>query len=560
MMGDDQLYNYEGKLIIGIDLGTTKSGVSVWDAQLQKVKMLPSAEGDEITPSTVAWDRVQRAWVAGEPARNRLIDYPADVVYSIKRCIGRWYTDQNVQKALPDLTYQLVSGGGVDQLRDVLIDFGARPDSPNPHLVPAPFISAQVLAKIRRDAAAALDLPLEAVEFAVISVPAYFDVLQRRATRLAGELAGLKVVDILNEPTAAALAYGAEWGDDVIGPEWRKILIYDLGGGTFDISILEAKRFDDGGYQVVTLGVDGDTRLGGDDIDNKIVRWLKDEIEVKYGRKVRASDLRTWARLRRAGNQAKEALSSEATYPIQLPQLELAGGSRDVNLEMTRAQLEQCAEDVLRRTREITQLALKKADGLTWDEIDQIILVGGQTLMPAIQQSVAAMSDKEPRVLKWPQQAVARGAGEYAHVHTLSQQEIEARALSHVVALPLGTRIDTNTFKTIVEANSTVPHLSGPLRVTTTEDNQPSITVEALQKPRDAKTADDCTFLGQLKMDNLPKAPKGVPTFRVQFDVEQDGTMKVIVSDEVGNVPPKTEDIIEGRTKTLIYRDLSRKS
>lgn len=528
---DEERKSLEGRLILGIDLGTTKSGVSIWDAELQRARMLQNEDGAEIIPSVVAWDRERREWLLGEAARRMEIDHAQDVVYSIKRCIGRWYNDRKVAEIRADLPYRLVTGGGTDQLRDVLVDFGTEVDSPDPPLLAAPAISAKVLAELRRIAARALGLSDDAVRHAVITVPAYFDVLQRRATRLAGEMAGLTVAGILNEPTAALLAYAAAYGDEVVGPDWRTILVYDLGGGTFDISILEAQQLD-GGYQVLTLGVDGDTRLGGDDIDMAIVRWLEGEIERTCGREVRPNDHHTRAVLRLEAERAKVRLSTEPIVMVRLRELDPESGSPfEVDLELTRDQLEACAADVLTRARDITRHAVERVQGLSWDQIDQVILVGGQTLMPAVQRSVEALSGKKPRLLDWPQQAVARGAGEYAHALALGQEGFQDRILSHVIALPLGIRLEDNTFKPVVEANKTVPHLSDPpLSVTTTEDGQRRIVVEVLQQPREARTADECVSLGKIEME-VPPAPAGSPHFTVQFDVLEDGTMKVVVSD-----------------------------
>lgn len=537
---------WKDKLIVGIDLGTTKSAVSVWSAEQSEVVMLKDADGYDLTPSVVGWDRARRDWVVGRAARHLALRNPADVVYSIKRYIGRWFNDKAVLYGREDLTYNLISGGGIDPLCDVIADLGT--DDGQPLRLAAPQVSAQVLSKLRQDAATSLGVSLDAVRYAVISVPAYFNVLQRRATIEAGRLAGLDVVDIINEPTAAALAYG-DYAPDLLGSEEKRILVYDLGGGTFDISLLEAKR-DEVGYVFFTLLIDGNTRLGGDDIDAKVVHWLADEIMRRYGTPVRADDLIGRARLRQKAEQAKIALTTQETVTIDLPALDL-GNQRpfDVQIDLTREQLEMCANEVIEAARKITRHAVLDVAGLTWDDVDEIILVGGQTLMPAVQRDVEALTGHKARVLQRPMLAVALGAGEYAHIISLGKDKFEENALINVIALPLGIREGENTFTRLVEANSTVPYVSKPYAVTTTEENQPFIKVEVLQGTRDAKTADECVSLGMLTMD-VPPMPGGIPKFEIVLGVKSDGTMKLLVTDKLTN---RTEelDIVEKGTLAL---------
>ena len=375
--------------IIGIDLGTTKSGVSIWDEQQGRAVMLADASGRSVMPSLVGWDRVRQEWVEGHTAKELAREHPGDVIYSIKRYIGRWFHDPQVRNGRGDLTYRLVSGGGKDKLCDVIADLGTD-DHVGSLLLSAPEVSAKVLARLRQNSAEALGVPREEVEEAIITVPAYFNMLHRQATVLAGQKAGLKVVDILNEPIAAALAYG----EVVLGPEERRILVYDLGGGTFDVAILEARR-DEQGYEFFTRVIDGDTRLGGDDIDASVVRFLAEQIRTRFGHPVRPDDWVTRAQLRWHAEQAKIDLSEpgQELAVIDLPALDLGSCSPfDARLELTRDQLEACAADVLSRTRAITQRAVKEVAGLTWDQIDEVILVGGQTLMPAIQRDVEALT------------------------------------------------------------------------------------------------------------------------------------------------------------------------
>lgn len=516
----------KGQLVLGIDLGTTNSGVSVWRAEEGKVAMLADVDGYNLTPSLVGWDCTQKEWAIGRDAATLNQQSPGTVAYSIKRYIGRRFTDPNVLYGRQDVNYQLISGGGTEQLRDVVVDFGT--DSGVPVRLSAPEVSAKVLFKLRQDAARVLNVSLEAIANAVITVPAYFNHLQRKATILAGELAGLKVIEILNEPTAAALAYS-----DAIpfGCEDRKILVYDLGGGTFDISLLEVSR-DEVGYVVHTRAIDGDTRLGGDDIDISVVRWLTERIEQQYGYSVRLDDYKNRERLRQAVEQAKIALSEREVVAIDLSELDL--GSRDRQndrIELTRVQLEACADEVLRKTLAIAQRAVEDLAGLTWEQIDEVILVGGQTLMPAIQRAVESLTGRKPRVNDRPQLAVALGAGEYARILSLGKDKLHENAVINCLALPLGIRLNENTFEVLVPANVILPHKSHrPFIATTTEDNQTSIRVEVLQGFPGVAKADDCRVLGNINME-VPPAPKGIPKFEIVFDVRSDATLSVIVSD-----------------------------
>jgi molecular chaperone DnaK len=516
--------NLKGKLILGIDLGTTKSGISVWDERQGRVVMLPDAHGRCIIPSVVAWDRQGHQWLVGHAARTLAEQQPHDVVYSIKRYIGRWFDDPHVARSRQRLTYRLDSGGGKDKLRDVVADLGT--DQGHTLRLSAPEVSAKVLRQLRETAAQALSLPLEEVRYAVITVPAYFGMLQRQATILAGTIAGLEVVDILNEPTAAALAHS----DSVLSHVERRILVCDLGGGTFDVSLLEASR-DEAGYVFFTRVVDGDTRLGGDDIDASVVDWLVQTIEKQCGHTVRPDDV-SRARLRFAAEQAKIALSSQETCTVELSRFETGGGTGalDIRLDMTRSELKDCASEVLRRTQEITRRAVKNVAGLTWDQIDETILVGGQTLTPAVQRIFAELTGREPRISERPQHVVALGAGEYAHILSLGREKFQENALVDVLALPVGIRLDDNTFRPTVEANVTVPHRSRPIAVTTTEDNQPSIHVEILQGRPGTEDADQCVLLDSIDME-VPPAPARTPRFEVVFDVRKDGTMTVTLTD-----------------------------
>lgn len=511
----------EGKLILGIDLGTTNSGVAVWGCE-RGVEVLADESDQALLPSVVAWDRPRACWVVGEEAAEVRSRHPTDAAWSVKRIIGRRFSDPGVLYGRQHLAYRLVSGGSHEPLRDVCVDFGGE----NALRLSAPEISAKVLYRLREVAASRLRLPIERLDLAVITVPAYFNVMQRRATILAGELAGLTVVDLLNEPTAAALAYGSA----VLDQREKKILVYDLGGGTFDVSLLEASR-DDAGYMFFTRVVDGDTCLGGDDIDESTARWLAEQVRLRYGRTVRPDDHATRQRLRFAAERAKIELSDKQRLTVRLPVLDLGDANPfDAQIELDRCQLEACAAGVLRRAREIARRAVEDVAQLKWEQIDEVILVGGQTLMPAVQRDVQELCGKTPRVNDRPQLAVALGAGEYARILSLGRARFHQNSLINVIALPLGIRLDDDAFAPLVPANATVPHASKPFPVTTLEDNQTSIRVEVLQGQPDARHADQCVLLGSIEME-VPPAPARTPKFEVVLDVLSDGTMKVTVTD-----------------------------
>jgi molecular chaperone DnaK len=511
-----------GQLIIGIDLGTTKSAVSVWDKAAGRAVMLKSHDGGELTPSVVAWDRAKGEWLVGAPARALLGEQPSDVVYSIKRFIGRLFTEREVQRRVGHMTYRLRSGGGTDPLRDVLVDFGGGAPEQT-----APQISARLLAELRADAAAALGKQAEEIKHAVITVPAYFNVLQKHATREAGHAAGFAAVYILDEPTAAALAYH----DTLPEGEERRVLVYDLGGGTFDVSLLEASR-DEFGYAFFTKVVDGDTYLGGDDIDRAVVEWLASQIEEQYGRKVKDGDDVTRSRLRLAAERAKVELSSAEKTTVELRGLALQGGAPlDVSVELTAARLRECAAPVIDHSLRIARRAIYEVEGITWEQVDSVMLVGGQTLMPAVREAVARECGRATLVLDRPQLAVALGAGEYAHILSLGKEQFHANTLVNVLALPLGVWVEENDFKTLIDANVTLPHRSQPYQVQPYKKDQTKIKVRVLQGERGVKRASECVELGSVEM-NVVSALGGSAPFSIQLDVQADGTMTVIVTDQ----------------------------
>jgi molecular chaperone DnaK len=536
------------KLIIGIDLGTTKSGVAVWSDAEGRPVMLRDENGDDTIPSIVAWDRDAKDWIVGKPAKAVLEERPWDVAYSVKRFIGRPFSDRAVAAGRANVTYALAGGSDDELLRDVVVRFGQ--EGAVHHSLDVPEISAKVLARLRRTAATALGLAIEEVKHAVITVPAYFDMRQRRATQLAGAIAGLEVEAILHEPTAAALAHG----DDLLGPEERTILVYDMGGGTFDVSLLDVSR-DDRGYQFFTRIIDGNTQLGGDDIDTAIAQALEREIEERTGQDIRPDDVLTRSRLRLAAERAKQQLTTASATSVSLHQLDLGSlAPFDVTIDVTRERMEACAAPTLERARGITERAVKQIAGLEWRDVHEVVLVGGQTQMPAIQRSVETFTGKKPRVSDRPQTAIALGAAVYAHMLSMGKTKFEQHALTNTIALALGVRLDDDSFRKLVDANVTVPHQSPELRVTTTRDDQTEIVVEVLQGRHDATRADDCVSLGVVRME-VPPAPKGQNPYGVRFDVAANGTMTVTVTDPRRN---RSEPLVIGDKALVVYREKAR--
>jgi molecular chaperone DnaK len=534
----------QGQRIMGIDLGTTKSAISFWDDAQGRSVLLTDEAGRCTMPSMVGWDETRGDWVVGHEAKDLAADHPDQVAYSIKRYIGRRFTDPGLRRDRPRLGYAVASGVGTDQLRDVAVDFG--PDGAGGRrLLTAPDISSRVLDRLRHYASVALGLAPDQLTHAVITVPAYFNVLQRQATILAGQLAGLDVDAILNEPTAAALAYCA-LETDLLGPQEKRLLVYDLGGGTFDISLLEARR-DKKGYAFYTVAVDGDTRLGGDDIDAAVARWLAGELEQRYGLPVRQDDAVTWARLRRGAERAKIALSTAESYAVNLPAVELGDRTPfDAQVEITRRQLESSAAQVIDRTRKITRRVVEDVAGLSWDEIDHVILAGGQVYMPAVRRAVEEVTGRPSLIAEFPERLVAIGAGEYAQILSHGHERFNHKVLVNVLALPLGIRLDADRFKPLVPANATIPHRSAPYYVTTTEANQTTIHLEVLQGARGIERAGDCEVIGGIDME-VPPAPAGAPKFEVIFDVKTDGTMKVLLTDVRRKRPAESIDIVTER-------------
>jgi molecular chaperone DnaK len=527
---NNQQDTLKDKLIVGIDLGTTNSGISLWSDERQQVEILTDKDNNVLTPSLVGWNRSNQTWVVGREAQILSQQHPTDVVYSIKRYIGRAFSDSNINSDRPHLAYKLIPSISQDEHNEVAVDFGDR--NGRPLQVSAPEISAKVLFKLRQDAALKLGVPIEEIKNAVITVPAYFNIPQREATKLAGQQAGLEDVQILNEPTAAALSYRNTVLEQYKNKKCR-ILVYDLGGGTFDISLLDFE-LDAKGYAFYTQVLDGDTRLGGDDIDFKVASWLAEELEKRYGTLVTPDDKTNWNRLRQKAEEAKIQLSTDEVEVaiVDLTSLNLGQSFclDDASIELSREQLEKCAANVIQRTLEITKRAVEQAARLTWKDIDEVILVGWQTKMPAIRRKVEELTGRKPHVSCSPQLAVALGAGEFARILSLGKEKFSENSLIDAIALSLGISLDDDTFEVLVDANKTLPHTSRPFSVTTTEDNQPSICVEVLQGPRGATKKSECIVLGSIEMNILP-APKGIPKFEVVLQVQSDGTMYVEVTD-----------------------------
>lgn len=555
-----RLDSYAGKTIVGIDLGTTKSGLAVFRKSSGKVELIKDAEGRSVIPSMVAWNRDEDRFLVGQEAKRYAGDHPEAAARSIKRYIGRWFTDNAVAKTKEERAFKIEGGGGQDQLADIFVNFGAD-KAGNPVRLSAPEVSAQVLKRLLETFRADpefQDLPKDQPQPAVITVPAYFNALQRNATQRAGFLAGLDVVDIINEPTASALAYQRFV---LQKDKQRRIMVYDLGGGTFDVSILQA-TLDDDGFAFDTEVVDGNTRLGGDDIDQKVTAWLIREVETQHQCQILDDDYVSRERLRQAGETAKIALSdpSLAEFPVRVAQLQPSSCAPfDVEITLTRAKLEECAGEVIERTRAICNRAVEQLLRKSWPDIDDIVLVGGPTQMPVIQRSIESFSGRKPLALPrgegvaGPQEAVAVGAGEYAFTLSLGGRHFQERSLQHVVALPVGIHIPKPTprFQPLIRANSPLPVTEKHL-VTTTENNQDHIDVDILQgKQWDATDPNQCDLIGTVQVSNLLPAPAGFYLFEVQITAEDDGTLTAAVTDLSNTIKPEKLSITDRRITTF---------
>ena len=485
--------------IIGIDLGTTNSCVSVMEGNEPVV--IPNSEGKRTTPSIVAFVEGGERKV-GDPAKRQAVTNPTKTVYSIKRFMGNKFSEST--KEATRVPYKVVKGDN-DTPR---VDIDGRLYTPQE-------ISAMVLQKMKKTAE---DYLGQDVSEAVVTVPAYFNDAQRQATKEAGEIAGLKVSRIINEPTAAALAYGLDKANDD-----KKIVVFDFGGGTHDVSILE---LGDGVFEV--LATDGDTHLGGDDVDEKIINWLAEEFKAEENMDLR-KDPMALQRLKEAAEKAKIELSSSATTEINLPYVTAtASGPKHLVRSLSKAKFEQLIDDLVKRTIKPCQTALKSAD-LSTSDIDEIILVGGSTRIPAIQEAVEKFFGKSPSKGVNPDEVVSLGAAIQGGVLTGDVKDV---LLLDVTPLSLGIETMGNVFTKLIEANTTIPTKKSQV-FSTAVDNQPSVEIHVLQGER-AMAADNNT-IGRFHLDGLPPAQRGVPQIEVTFDIDANGIIKVSALDKGTN-------------------------
>ena len=485
--------------IIGIDLGTTNSCVSVMEGNEPVV--IPNSEGKRTTPSVVAFvDGGERK--VGDPAKRQAITNPTNTIYSIKRFMGCRYDE--VSKEADRVPYEVIKG----ENNTPRIKINDRNYSPQE-------ISAMVLQKMKKTAE---DFLGQEVNEAVVTVPAYFNDAQRQATKEAGEIAGLKVERIINEPTAAALAYGLDKsGKDM------KIVVFDFGGGTHDVSILE---LGDGVFEV--LSTDGDTHLGGDDVDQKIIDWLADEFKNDEGLDLK-KDPMALQRLKEAAEKAKIELSSSASTEINLPYImPVDGVPKHLVRSLTKAKFEQLIDDLVKRTIEPCKSALKSA-GLSPSDIDEIILVGGSTRIPAIQESVEKFFGKSPSKGVNPDEVVSLGAAIQGGVLT---GEVKDVLLLDVTPLSLGIETMAGVFTKLIDSNTTIPTQKSQV-FSTAADNQPSVEIHVLQGER-SMAADNKT-IGRFHLDGIPPSPRGVPQIEVAFDIDANGIINVKAIDKATN-------------------------
>ncbi|HSG10668.1 MAG TPA: molecular chaperone DnaK [Gammaproteobacteria bacterium] len=488
--------------IIGIDLGTTNSCVAVMEGG--EVRVIENSEGDRTTPSIVGFTSEDEVLV-GQAAKRQAVTNPTNTLYAVKRLIGRRFEEDVVQRDIDLGPYKIVKADNGD----------AWVEAQGKKMAP-PEVSARVLQKMKSTAE---DYLGEAVTEAVVTVPAYFNDSQRQATKDAGRIAGLDVKRIINEPTAAALAYGMDKkrGDS-------KIVVYDLGGGTFDVSIIEIADVD-GEHQFEVLSTNGDTFLGGEDFDKRLIDYLADAFQKEQGMDLRGDPL-AMQRLKEGAEKAKIELSSSQHTDVNLPYITAdASGPKHLTMKLTRAKLESLVEDLIDRTIAPCKMALKDA-GLSTSEIDDIIMVGGQTRMPKVQEAVKDFFGKEPRRDVNPDEAVAVGAAIQGGVLGGDVKDV---LLLDVTPLSLGIETLGGVMTKLIEKNTTIPTKANQV-FSTADDNQSAVTVHVLQGERDVATANKS--LGRFDLSDIPPAPRGVPQIEVTFDIDANGILHVSAKDK----------------------------
>jgi len=495
--------------VIGIDLGTTNSCVAVMDGE--QARVIENSEGDRTTPSIVAFTKDDEVLV-GQTAKRQAVTNPTNTLFAIKRLIGRRFEDDVVQKDVAMVPYTIAKADN----GDAWIEANGKKMAP-------PEIAARILGKMKQTAE---DYLGESVTEAVITVPAYFNDSQRQATKDAGRIAGLEVKRIINEPTAAALAYGLDKkrGD-------RKVAVYDLGGGTFDISIIEIAEVD-GEHQFEVLATNGDTFLGGEDFDKRIIDYLSADFEKESGIDIRTDPL-AMQRLKEAAEKAKIELSTRQQTEVNLPYITAdANGPKHLNLNLSRAKVESLVEDLVERTITPCKTALTDA-GLKVDDVVDVILVGGQTRMPKVQEAVQAFFGQEPRRDVNPDEAVAAGAAIQAGVLS---GEVKDVLLLDVTPLSLGIETLGRVMTRLIDKNTTIPTKANQV-FSTAEDNQTAVTIHVLQGERER--ADDNKSLGRFDLSEIPPAPRGMPQVDVTFDIDANGILNVSAKDKASGKEQK---------------------